>query len=272
LIELGLQHEQQHQELLLTDIKYILGHNPLAPVYDPDRIGPVPIDAEHAPETGPPDRWVELAGGLVTVGHAGTGFAFDNEGPQHTVLVQPVALRERLVTNGEYLAFIADGGYDRFALWHSDGWYWLQGEARRGPMYWTPDPDVPGGWLHYTLRGLEPLAADAPVTHINQYEAHAYCEWAGWRLPTEFEWEAAADRLSHGRRWEWTGSAYLPYPRFRAAAGAVGEYNGKFMINQMVLRGSSFATQPGHARVTYRNFFQPPLRWQYTGIRPARDL
>ncbi|MGD9904779.1 MAG: ergothioneine biosynthesis protein EgtB [Vicinamibacterales bacterium] len=271
LVELGLQHEQQHQELLLTDIKYILGHNPLVPAYDPDRIGVVAVKAEHDVEPGALDGWITLAGGPVAVGHDGGGFAFDNEGPRHTVLVEPAALRERLVTNGEFLAFMADGGYERFALWHSDGWHWLQGEARRAPMYWTPDPHAPGGWQHYTLTGLAPLPADAPVTHVSLYEAHAFCEWAGWRLPTEFEWEAAAARLPHGRRWEWTGSAYLPYPRFRAAAGAVGEYNGKFMVNQMVLRGSSFATPPGHARVTYRNFFQPPLRWQYTGIRPARD-
>ncbi|MEZ5294033.1 MAG: ergothioneine biosynthesis protein EgtB [Vicinamibacterales bacterium] len=271
LIELGLQHEQQHQELLLTDIKYILGRNPLAPEYDPPRVSGVPVDDEHAAEAPARAPWVDVDGGIVAVGHQGGGFAFDNEGPRHDVLVPPTAIRTALVTNAEYLAFMADRGYERFALWHSDGWYWLQSHARRAPLYWEADADSPTGWRHFTLRGLEPVLADSPVTHVSLYEAHAFCEWAGWRLPTEFEWETAADRLPHGRRWEWTGSAYLPYPGFRPAAGAVGEYNGKFMMSQMVLRGSSFATPPGHARVTYRNFFQPPLQWQYTGIRPARN-
>ena len=271
LIELGLQHEQQHQELLLTDIKYILGNNPLQPGYDEEERSGLDLSDEH-PSQDLQGRWVEFAGGLVNVGHEGKGFAFDNEGPRHTELVRPVQLRTTLVTNQEYLSFMADGGYERFDLWHSDGWYWVQEQARRAPLYWRADADRPGQWLHYTLGGLEPVWDDTPVTHISYYEAHAFCTWAGWRLPTEFEWEAIADEFTWGQRWEWTSSAYQPYPKFRPAPGAVGEYNGKFMINQMVLRGASFATPPGHARVTYRNFFQPPLRWQYTGIRPARDI
>ena len=271
LIELGLQHEQQHQELLLTDIKFILGNNPLQPSYDDEERSGLDLSAEH-PAQGLHGRWIEFAGGLVNVGHEGKGFAFDNEGPRHTELVRPVRLRTTLVTNQEYLRFMADGGYERFELWHADGWHWLQEQSRRAPLYWRPDPDRPGQWLHYTLGGLEPVWDDTPVTHVNYYEAHAFCTWAGWRLPTEFEWEATAGDFAWGQRWEWTSSAYQPYPKFQPAPGAVGEYNGKFMINQMVLRGASFATPPGHARVTYRNFFQPPLRWQYTGIRPARDI
>jgi formylglycine-generating enzyme required for sulfatase activity len=175
------------------------------------------------------------------------------------------------VTNREYLAFMADGGYERFELWHADGWQWIQNTPNRAPLYWQPD-GASGAWRHFTLEGPRPVDVDAPVTHVSHYEAFAFCAWAGWRLPTEFEWEALSDRLPWGRRWEWTSSAYHPYPRFAPARGAVGEYNGKFMINQMVLRGASFATPPGHARRTYRNFFQPALAWQYTGIRPARDV
>jgi formylglycine-generating enzyme required for sulfatase activity len=166
---------------------------------------------------------------------------------------------------------MADGGYDHFEHWHAEGWDWIRALPRRAPLYWTPHPDRPGEWLHYTLAGLQPLAPQAPVTHVSYYEAYAFCQWAGWRLPTEFEWEALAASIPWGRRWEWTESAYLPYPGFRKAPGAVGEYNGKFMVNQKVLRGASYATPPGHARFTYRNFFHAPLRWQYTGIRPARD-
>jgi ergothioneine biosynthesis protein EgtB len=270
VVELGLQHEQQHQELLLTDIKYILSVNPLDPVYDCGGYSGVAVKAEHAADERRSD-WAVCDGGVVNVGHDGTGFAFDNEGPRHPQLVGRVALRRSLVSNREYLAFMTDGGYDRFELWHSDGWRWVQDTARRAPLYWQLDLDRPGAWLHFTLEGMRPVEPDAPVTHVSHYEAHAFCTWAGWRLPTEFEWEVLADDVSWGRRWEWTSSAYQPYPKFRPARGAVGEYNGKFMINQMVLRGASFATPPGHARKTYRNFFQPPSAWQYTGIRPARD-
>ncbi len=269
-VELGLQHEQQHQELLLADAKYILGMNPLAPSYDPNGLGAVDLQTEHLAAHTDQPVWHRWNGGPCDIGHAGEGFAFDNESARHTVHIAPMALRDSLVSNAEYLAFMADGGYQRFELWHSEGWAWLQGLAHRAPLYWQPDPEHPGGWMHYTLQGLMPLAPQAPVSHLSYFEAHAFCQWAGWRLPTEFEWEALADRFDWGQRWEWTESAYLPYPGFSKATGALGEYNGKFMVSQMVLRGASFATPPSHARRSYRNFFHPPLRWQYTGLRPAR--
>ncbi len=274
LFELGLQHEQQHQELLVTDIKMVLATNPLAPAYDPDGRGPLTLPTEHE-HAGPPQvepTWLDWPGGVIDVGHAGEGFAFDNEGPRHAVLVPPVQLRDSLVSNAEYLAFMADGGYQRFTHWHAEGWDWVRRLEHPAPLHWRPDPDRAAGWLHFTLSGLQPLPLAAPVTHLSYYEAYAFCHWAGWRLPTEFEWEALAPRLDWGRRWEWTASSYQPYPGFRPVAGAVGEYNGKFMVNQQVLRGASWATPPGHARVSYRNFFAPPQRWQYTGLRPARDL
>lgn len=270
LIELGLQHEQQHQELLQTDIKYILGLNPLLPPYDERRAGLLQLEAEHTPVNNA-DGWHAWPGGLCIVGHDGQGFAFDNEAGQHPVYLQPVQLRAALVSNAEYQAFMADGGYERFEFWHAEGWDWVRSLKLRAPLYWQADPDRPGQWQHYTLAGLQMLTPTAPVSHVSYYEAYAFCQWAGWRLPTEFEWEALADRLDWGQRWEWTESAYLPYPGFRQSAGAAGEYNGKFMVNQKVLRGASYATPAGHARKTYRNFFHPPLRWQYTGIRPARD-
>ncbi|HYF59073.1 MAG TPA: ergothioneine biosynthesis protein EgtB [Burkholderiaceae bacterium] len=272
LVELGLQHEQQHQELLVTDIKAILGLNPLEPAYDPGRVGPLDAAAEHRPAPGSPDAWLRWPGGTTEIGHDGDGFAFDNESPRHAVAVGPFELRAAPVTNAEWLAFMADGGYERFEFWHAEGWDWVRTLERRAPMYWRPDPDRPGGWLHYALDGTAPVPQSAPVTHVSFYEAAAFCRWAGWRLPTEPEWEALAPRIEPGARWEWTNSAYLPYPGFRPARGPVGEYNGKFMVGQHVLRGASFATPPGHARRTYRNFFHPPLRWQYTGVRPARDL
>jgi ergothioneine biosynthesis protein EgtB len=267
LIELGLQHEAQHQELLLTDLKVILGSSPLAPPYVADGHGAIDTAQEHAPE--PHDAgWQQFDGGVVAVGHDGAGFAYDNEQPRHQVLVPPVQLRRSLLTNAEVLAVIDAGGYDDHRLWHAEGWDWLRTLPLRAPLYWQRGD---GSWLHYTLQGLQPVAPDAPATHLSYYEAHALCTWAGWRLPTEFEWEALAPQLPWGRRWEWTSSSYAPYPGFRTAPGAVGEYNGKFMVSQQVLRGASFATPPGHARPTYRNFFHPPLRWQYTGVRPARD-
>jgi ergothioneine biosynthesis protein EgtB len=275
LIELGLQHEQQHQELLVTDLKFILGTNPLAPAYAAVGHGALEVAQEHLPQAGA-DDWLAHGGGVVEIGHAGEDFSFDNERPRHQALVPPVEVRRQLVTNAEYLAFMADGGYERYAFWHAEGWDWLRTLPQRAPLYWQRDAE--GGeargetrWRHYTLQGLQPLDPAAPVTHISLYEAHAFCQWAGWRLPTEFEWEAVAGALPWGQRWEWTASSYTPYPGFQPAAGAVGEYNGKFMVNQQVLRGASFATPPGHARPTYRNFFHAPLRWQYTGIRPARD-
>lgn len=286
LIELGLHHEQQHQELLVTDTKYILGLNPLRPALAPAGIGQVAyldLALEH-PASHPlhdsPGDWLDVPGGLHGIGHDGRGFAFDNEGGRHLQHLRPLQIRQTLVSNGEYLRFMADGGYQRAEFWHAEAWDWLQAEGIQAPLYWWRDADAPQGWSHYTLHGARPLQADTPLTHIGFYEAHAYARWAGLRLPTEFEWEAAmaAHAQAHphatppwGTRWEWTASAYLPYPGYEQAHGAIGEYNGKFMANQMVLRGASFATPPGHARLSYRNFFHPPMRWQYTGIRLARD-
>lgn len=268
-LELGLQHEQQHQELLLTDIKYILGVNPLRPAYALADTPAVGVCTEHA-AMAPALQWQSHRGGVVAIGHGGPGFSFDNEGPRHEVLLQPFAIADRLVSNAEYLAFMEAGGYERPQHWHADGWDWRTQCGQRSPLYWFKGAD--GRWWHQTLAGPQPLPLNAPVTHVNWYEASACADWAGARLPTEAEWEAAADAgMAWGTRWEWTASAYTPYPGFARAEGAVGEYNGKFMVNQQVLRGASFATPPGHARISYRNFFQPPLRWQYTGIRLARS-
>lgn len=270
-LELGLQHEQQHQELLLTDIKFILGHQPLRPAYARADTGAVDPQYEHAAQDAGPLRWIAHPGGVVAIGHAGPGFAFDNEGARHELLLRPFGIANRLVNNAEYAAFIESGGYERAQHWHAEGWDWRNASGERAPMYWFRGEG--GAWWHQTLAGPQPLPADAPVTHVNWYEACAYADWAGARLPTEAEWEAAATGagMPWGRRWEWTASAYAPYPGFRRATGSVGEYNGKFMVNQQVLRGMSFATPPGHGRSSYRNFFHPPLRWQYTGIRLARS-
>ncbi len=262
LVELGLQHEQQHQELLLTDILCTLSHNPLAPAVREGAPPPLPAAAP---------GWVEHAGGEVLVGHGGTGFAFDNETPRHAVRLQPFALANRLVTNAEYEAFVADGGYRRPALWLSDGWATVQAQGWQRPLYWRD------GGRHFTLHGEQPRRPEEPVLHLSFYEAAAYAEWAGARLPTEFEWEAAATAprppaQCFGSAWQWTRSSYDPYPRYRPWAGAVGEYNGKFMVGQIVLRGGSLATPPGHERVSYRNFFPPAARWQYSGLRLAKDL
>jgi ergothioneine biosynthesis protein EgtB len=288
VLELGLHHEQQHQELLLTDVKHAFSCNPLRPSYAP----PLPPSGRSAP----PRSHVEYAGGLHEVGHAGGGFAFDNEGPRHRVWVEPFALATRLVTAGEYLEFVADRGYQRPELWLSDGWLAVQGNGWTAPQYWERGP---AGDSLFTLHGMRALALDEPVTHVSYYEADAYARWAGARLPTEQEWEIAAARapadgtFADGGRyhpavaawrpgsahpaqllgdvWEWTSSAYAPYPRYRAAPGALGEYNGKFMSGQMVLRGGSCATPAGHARATYRNFFPPAARWQFSGIRLATE-
>jgi ergothioneine biosynthesis protein EgtB len=260
LVTLGLNHEQQHQELFLTDLKYTLSLNPLFPVYRDD-FAPV----EQA-ETGA-EKFVEVKGGLYEIGYEGDGFCFDNELSRHTVYLNDFAISSRLVTNAEYAEFIQAGGYTDFRLWHSEGWDWVNQNEISAPLYWHKLSD---GWWHYTLAGLRPLPPKAPVCHISFYEASAFAEWREKRLPTEFEWEAACSQFDWGKRWEWTGSAYLPYPGFTKQPGAVGEYNGKFMINQMVLRGASVVTPADHSRPSYRNFFHPHLRWQFTGLRLAR--
>ena len=264
LAELGLQHEQQHQELLVTDMMHAFAQSPLVPAVMPGWDEP-----QGAPG---PTRFVDLPGGVVMLGHDGAGFAFDNEGPRHDALLRPYRLADRLVRNAEWLAFMADGGYRTPALWMSDGWACVQANGWRAPFYWR---DADAGWQQVGPGGLAPLALDAPVRHVSWYEADAFARWTGARLPSEAELEVACDnpaiheRTTHA--WQWTGSAYLPYPGFRPAEGAIGEYNGKFMINQMVLRGGSLATPPGHARPTYRNFFPPGARWQFTGLRLAQD-
>ncbi|WOF43631.1 ergothioneine biosynthesis protein EgtB [Sphingopyxis indica] len=289
LVELGIHHEQQHQELLLTDIKHLFAQNPLGPAMWRDDGA---IANEVSRLSADKLRWVRGAEGMVSVGHSGEGFAFDCEGPRHPVLLAPHALAHRPVTNGEWQEFIADGGYRTPSLWLSDGWAWVQADAIDAPAYWRDG-------RYFTLSGWRAIDPAAPVTHISFYEADAFANWAGARLPTESEWEAAAAALDpsggdqldaagpvqpaaadddaplqqmFGSVWEWTGSAYRPYPGFRAAPGAVGEYNGKFMSGQFVLRGGSVATPRGHCRASYRNFFYPHQRWQFTGVRLAKDL
>jgi ergothioneine biosynthesis protein EgtB len=289
---IGLHHEQQHQELLVTDIKHVFAQNPLHPVYrqrekrvEPRRIGPM--------------TFVDFEETILEIGYGGRGFSYDNEGPRHRALVPAFALATRLVTNGEYLQFMEDGGYRRPEFWLSLGWMTVNEPVSGGweaPLYWEKRD---GRWWNFTLSGMRPVDESEPVTHISHFEADAFANWSGARLPTEFEWERAAqdlpiegnfvdreqfhpapvgtqpnDKLSQtfGDVWQWTRSAYLPYPGYHAGPGALGEYNGKFMSNQMVLRGASCATSRTHARLTYRNFFQPEKRWQFTGIRLARDL
>ena len=286
VLEIGLNHEQQHQELLITDLKYILGHNPLFPVYQEH-------PQQKEPEILETDSWLSMEEGVYEIGHNGKGFCFDNELGLHRVLLPAYQVMSRLVTCGEYLEFINDGGYQDFKLWMMEGWEWVNREQIKAPLYWHLQQ---GQWFHYDLSGLQPVKQNQPVTHISFFEADAYARWSGKRLPSEFEWEAACKHHQpsipdgarfqdhkifmpgpaknynlqfYGDAWEWTGSAYRPYPYYKQAPGALGEYNGKFMINQMVLRGGSCATPKDHIRATYRNFFHPHLRWQYTGIRLA---
>jgi ergothioneine biosynthesis protein EgtB len=289
LIEVGINHEQQHQELLLTDILALFAVNPLRPAYRPRR----PRAARAEPEAL---RWIDYAGGIRKVGHDGDGFAWDNEAPRHDVLIHPFRLADRLVTNGEWLEFMEDGGYRTASLWLADGWTTINREGWTSPLYWEQRD---GQWLVMSLEGLQPVERAAPVAHVSYYEADAFARWAGKRLPTEFEWEVAAEglpitgnslatralrpvsaepaadgkpRQMFGDVWEWTQSAYLPYPGYRPHPGALGEYNGKFMVSQQVLRGGSCATPPGHTRATYRNFFYPHQRWQFMGLRLASEI
>lgn len=259
VIEIGIHHEKQHQELLLTDIKYILGHNPLFPVYSEDFI-------EVRKEEMRP-QWISVESGVYDIGHADDSFCYDNELGRHKVYVQDYQISSNLVTNQAYLKFIENGGYENVLLWHAEAWDWINTNHIKSPMYWHR---VDGEWLRYGLNGLKPIHPDHPVTHISYYEAYAYAQWKGYRLPTEFEWEIAQSHFDWGQVWEWTESAYLPYPNYKKADGALGEYNGKFMVNQKVLRGHSIATPNKHARPTYRNFFHPQLRWQFNGIRLAK--
>jgi ergothioneine biosynthesis protein EgtB len=289
LIEIGINHEQQHQELMLTDILALFAASPLRPAYRPARSE----RGEGEPGTL---GWVRFPGGIRSIGHGGDGFCWDNETPAHSVLLRPFRLADRLVTNGEWLEFMTGGGYGDALLWLSDGWATVRREDWRAPLYWERHD---GEWHQMSLEGLCPVDPAAPVAHLSYYEADAFARWAGHRLPTEFEWEfAAASRdetppaRPDGRLapaparsgapgtpgqmftdvWQWTQSAYLPYPGYRAAEGALGEYNGKFMVGQHVLRGASFATPAGHARASYRNFFYPHQRWQFTGLRLAADV
>lgn len=261
VIEIGIHHEKQHQELLLTDIKYILGNNPLQPVY-----GSL-TDEIFVDPTAP--AYCDMPAGIYEIGHNGSAFCYDNEQAKHRVFLETYTIANTLVTNAQWLAFIADGGYTNALLWHTEGWDWVQKNNIQAPLYWYVQDGVS---MQYTLQGPAVVQFEAAVTHISYYEAFAFAQWSGMRLPTEFEWEAAQQRFNWGKRWEWTESAYLPYPNYKKPDGALGEYNGKFMVNQKVLRGCSIATPANHARHTYRNFFHPHLRWQFTGLRLAKSL
>lgn len=256
---LGIHHEQQHQELLYTDIKYILGHNPLFPPFSLDAI----VSVKEFKDPG----FISIREGLYAIGHPDESFSFDNELGRHQVFLPDYEISNTLVTNADYLEFMEAGAYHDFQYWHADGWEWVKTNQVEAPLYWHL---LDGTWVNYTFSGLNKVVPEEPVCHISFYEAAAYAAWKGLRLPTETEWEVAANLFEWGKRWEWTNSAYLPYPGFKRAVGAIGEYNGKFMVNQMVLRGASEVTSPDHSRITYRNFFQPPLRWQFTGIRLAK--
>lgn len=255
---LGINHEQQHQELLLTDLKYTFSHNPTYPKYK---------SSNYLGLQKKTNEWLDFNADVYHIGHKKDTFSYDNELGAHRVFLEPFQISKDLVTNGDFLEFINGGGYTSPNYWLDDGWSWLQNNNISSPLYWKLVNDK---WHHYTLSGLQPVDLNAVLTHISFYEASAYAFWAGYRLPTEFEWEIASSQLSWGTVWEWTNSAYLPYPNFKVADGAVGEYNGKFMINLMVLRGASLATSKDHSRYTYRNFFSPETQWQFAGLRLAK--
>lgn len=259
LIELGLQHEQQHQELLVTDLKYSLFQNPTYPKVT-NEINLI----QHQNET---NDWIKFDAGIAEVGYKGEDFCFDNELNAHRVFLEAFEIRSGLVTNGEYKEFIEDGGYQKFQFWHDEGWAWVKQNKLSHPLYWVKEDNL---WKQYSYNGLQLIEDHDILAHISFFEAAAFAQWKGLRLPTEFEWEVASNAFQWGHRWEWTNSAYLAYPGFKTSEGAVGEYNGKFMINQMVLRGASAATAEGHSRNTYRNFFPTDARWQCTGIRLAK--
>lgn len=259
LVILGMNHEQQHQELLITDLKYSLWFNPLNPS--------VMEIQEYTSESD--SKWIYLDAGVYEIGFKGDSFCYDNELNSHKVYINDFAISSSLVTNQEYLEFMEAGGYNDPSLWHDEGWAWSKELDIKAPLYWE---NKGGDWYYYTLDGLKFIDKNAAVAHVNFYEASAFATWKGMRLPTEFEWEVAQSQFEWGKRWEWTNSAYLAYPGFTVAPGAIGEYNGKFMINQMVLRGASVATSEDHSRPTYRNFFHPKYRWQFMGIRLAKSL
>ena len=256
IMAIGLNHEQQHQELLVYDIKYILGNQPTFPAYAKDVFRFEKITSENT--------FHKIEAGIYEIGHEGNGFAFDNEFGRHKTYIQNFEIADRLVTNAEYLEFMNAGCYSDFNFWHDEGWQWVTSNQINAPLYWH---EIEGTWHYYDLGGLQELAPDEPVKHISFYEAFAFAQWKGMRLPTEQEWEVASSKFNWGQLWEWTNSAYLAYHGYVKQPGAIGEYNGKFMINQMVLRGASVATPKGHSRNTYRNFFHPDMRWQYNGIR-----
>ncbi len=263
LVVLGLNHEQQHQELLITDLKYTLAINPIFPVYQKD----VDYLGDKLSKAYISDEWVAIQEGVYDIGYQGKEFCFDNELGVHKSYLHEYEIAKGLVTNAEFIEFIECGGYEEFEHWLDEGWNWVKSHQIDSPLYWQK---IDERWYQYTLSGLKPVNPEGVLAHVSYYEANAYASWKGCRLPTEFEWEVASSAFNWGMRWEWTASAYQPYPNFSIGEGAVGEYNGKFMVNQMVLRGASLATANEHSRATYRNFFHPHFQWQFSGIRLAK--